>query len=477
MSADTDRELIRRAGRGGAWLFVGRFGQSGLRLVSNVILAHLLFPEAFGLMGMVSILLMGLSLFSDTGIGPSIVRSDHGEDPRFLQTAWTVQALRGMFLFVLCILLAGPYSRLYDEPQLAQLIPFAGLISLFQGLRSTSLALADRKVIQGRKIVLGFVSQAVGAVAMVISAWITRSVFALLVGNIVSTGMYSLMSHTSMPGVPVRFRLDREALKELFGFGRWILFSTALFFLSMQGDRLFLGYILPLKLLGFYFMANSLVELITHVLNQVSNTVVFPTWVASARLGPEGHVERLASMRKALNALGLSGLLIIAVLAPALFRLLYDERYQGVPTLVQLICIPAWFLTLQLTASSALLAYGNSRALSISNFCLLLAKIPACVNGFFIGGIHGFILGSALGITVGLIPMYSALAVHGCRLRRTDVLATLKAFGLATVGIFIPQLASHQSVVPLLLIELVVAALVAWVAVAPARILLQMARK
>src|SRR5204863_421086 len=69
-----------------------------LRLGSNLILARLLVPEMFGLMALVNTFMMGLQMFSDVGIGPSIIQNRRGDDPAFLNTAWTIQVMRGMAL-------------------------------------------------------------------------------------------------------------------------------------------------------------------------------------------------------------------------------------------------------------------------------------------------------------------------------------------------------------------------------------------
>ena len=69
-------------------------------LASNLILTRLLFPEAFGLMALGSVVLVGLQMFSDAGIGPSIAQSPRGDDPEFLDTAWTAQVLRGVILWL-----------------------------------------------------------------------------------------------------------------------------------------------------------------------------------------------------------------------------------------------------------------------------------------------------------------------------------------------------------------------------------------
>ena len=70
-----------RALRGSALTLISFGGSNLLRLASNLILTRLLFPEAFGLMALVSVVTVGLTLFADVGIAPSIAHSTRGDAP------------------------------------------------------------------------------------------------------------------------------------------------------------------------------------------------------------------------------------------------------------------------------------------------------------------------------------------------------------------------------------------------------------
>ena len=96
----------------GAWTMVGWFVMQVLRFGSNLILTRLLFPEAFGLMSLVIVFIVGLHMFSDVGIGPSLVQSKRGDDPDFYNTVWTIQILRGLGLWLISVLVAWPASLL-----------------------------------------------------------------------------------------------------------------------------------------------------------------------------------------------------------------------------------------------------------------------------------------------------------------------------------------------------------------------------
>ena len=97
--------------RGVAWTLAGDGGAQLIRLVSNLILSRLLMPETFGIMVIVTVVQQGLAMFSDVGIQPAIVQHSRGDDSVFLNTAWTTQVLRGVFLWLGTWALAWPVSQ------------------------------------------------------------------------------------------------------------------------------------------------------------------------------------------------------------------------------------------------------------------------------------------------------------------------------------------------------------------------------
>ena len=84
--------------RGSLWIMGGYGMSQALRMGCNLILTRLLFPEAFGLMTLVNTVLIGLGMFSDVGTNQSVIQNERGEDPAFLNTAWTIHIIRGFAL-------------------------------------------------------------------------------------------------------------------------------------------------------------------------------------------------------------------------------------------------------------------------------------------------------------------------------------------------------------------------------------------
>ena len=425
------RELLGKVARGSLWVVGGRVSTALLRLASNIIIARLLFPEAFGLMGLVSVFITGIELFSDTGIGPSIIRSKRGDDPVFLRTAWTVQVIRGVLLYLVCLILASPYAAIYEEPELARMLSWAGLVSVLNGIRSPEWYVADRKFMQGRKVLIDLASHFVGISVMIGWALFDRSVDALLAGSLSTALTHTVASNLMFSSRSMKLHLDRSALIELIGFGRWIFISTAATFLALQGDRLALGYLVALGPLGVFFVASRIVDLATTMLHSIVESVIFPAWMESARRDEEHHVSRMQRSRSIVLTVGLSSLVLIVGLAPTLFRLLYDSRYGTAAIYAQAMCVPAWFLLLKNSAAKAVLVHGNSRAQAISNIVQLTVKLPASLLGHYWLGLHGFILFGSLGIVAGLGVLYPVLREYRSSLGKHDAKATVRFFALA----------------------------------------------
>src|SRR5687768_3709687 len=105
---------------GGAAWTIGTYAASvAVRFGSNIVLSRLVAPEVFGMIVIVLAIRVGADLLSDVGIGQSVVNNPDGEKPDFYDTAWTIQVIRGLALFAVCQVLAGPIAELYRIPEAA----------------------------------------------------------------------------------------------------------------------------------------------------------------------------------------------------------------------------------------------------------------------------------------------------------------------------------------------------------------------
>jgi O-antigen/teichoic acid export membrane protein len=385
--------LRSRYARGSLWALVGYGGQQVLRVLSQFILWRLLYAEAFGLMAIVNVFMVGLAMFSDVGIGPSIIQSERGDDPDYLNTAWTIQVLRGFGLFAVSVVAAVPVSHFYHEPDLAKLIPAVTAGSLIvTGFNSTKLFTVTRQIAIGRLTAIELVSQTLGVIVMVAYAAAFQTVWALVLGNVVSNVARLALGHLVLPGVQNRFRWDAKSVHSLVHFGRWIFMSTLLTFLVGQSDRLVFGKLVTMAQLGVYSVGATWAAFPTQVLAHVVQSVMFPLFSQVHNDKADLPAAYREARAPALFAAGwLSACLVSG--GPTIIRFLYDQRAHEAGWIIQALSVGTWFLALEMTNGQALLALGRPKWIAAGSFAKLCGMVVLIPLGFWWLGFPGAVLG------------------------------------------------------------------------------------
>lgn len=425
--------------RGSVWTLGGYAAGQGLRLASNVILAWLLAgggPRIFGLMGLVTVVMQGLEMFSDIGIGASIVQHKRGDERSFVNTAWTVQVIRGVLLWLVACALAWPLGLLY-YPELIELLPVAGLTAVLAGLNSTSLFSANRKLALGRLTLLTLTSQAVAIVSMIALAAVYRSVWALVAGGLIGAAMRMILSHTIMPGAGNRLQWDPTALRDLLTFGRWVFISTGVAFLAISADRLLLGKLVDPEMLGVYVIAFSLATAPSQVCAMLGNVVLFPAMSMVHRADPGSLGRKFHRARRLILFTGAVAVMGIVLLAGPFFALLYGPRYEDAGWIARLMAVSVWLVVMHKSADRLLLAMGHSKALAAANSVAFVVTCAAAVPGYYLFGLPGFILGYAVGNAAGYLVVALLLRRYAVPILGRDLLFTLGLAGVTLAALLI----------------------------------------
>lgn len=387
--------LKKRAIRGASWTILGYGMNNILRLGSNLILTRLLFPEAFGLMALVQSFLVGLEMFSDIGIIPSIIQNKRGDDPAFLNTAWTIQVIRGNVLWLCTCILAFPAAEFFREPMLAQLLPVVGLTSSIAGFNSTKLATVNRHLRLGRLTIIELGSYILALLVMITWAWLYRSVWALVAGGLVSALAKMLLSHFFLEGERNRFQWEAEAFAAITQFGRWIFFSTLLGFFASQGDRLVIARLLDVEFLGIYSIALNLSLMAEGIISQIGNKVLFASYSELARERPERLYDISRRNRFILAAIGTAVALIFVFFGERIIDLLYDSRYTEAGWILKVLAIGTIASFLHSSYTDLLLAKDRAFALAGLLLVKVIIQFVAMFTGYYLGGVHGVVIGIA----------------------------------------------------------------------------------
>jgi O-antigen/teichoic acid export membrane protein len=377
--------------KGAAWT-VGAYGATlGLRLATNIVLARLLAPELFGIMLIVYTLQRGAELLADVGIGQNIVYSKNAENPEFYNTAWSLQLLRNVVLWLICLAVATPVAQFYQSPILGLVIPITSIGILFGGLTSVARILLQKRLQIAKATLFELIVSFISSVSFVLFAFLSSTIWALVFGGLLNNAVLMIGSYFLLPDVKQKFLLSKSFLWEILHFGKWIFIAQLVYFLTGNFDRLYLAKVVPLELLGIYGIARSISELTGGLVLRLANSVLFPFIAAHSQTPRADLHEQLNPIRAKFLLVAVLGFSVFVATADLAIKLLYDQRYQAATWILPVLTIGSWFSILASINEATLLGLGKPSYSAISNglkFAFLLIGLPLSIKLYgLLGGV------------------------------------------------------------------------------------------
>jgi len=341
---------------GGIWVFALRIVDRLFGLARTIILARLLAPTDFGLFGIALLAMSALGTFSQTGFSAALIRKKEDTKP-YLDTAWTIQAIRGVLLALILFVIAPYVAAFFEAPAAKHILQAIGLSVLFQGFTNIGVVYFQKELEFHKQFVYQFSGTLVDVGIAISVAFIFRSVWALVIGLLAGNLVRMVVSYFVHPYRP-HLGFNHVQFKELFGFGKWILGSSILVFLVTQGDDIFVGKLLGVAALGFYQLAYRISNMpateITHVISQVT----FPAYSMLQ--------ESLSKLRTAyLKVLQLTAFIsiplagLIFILAPDFTRLFLGQKWMPMVPAMQVLVLAGLIRSIMATTGPIFGAVGQ----------------------------------------------------------------------------------------------------------------------
>ncbi|HEU4651713.1 MAG TPA: oligosaccharide flippase family protein [Croceibacterium sp.] len=435
-----------RLGVQAGWV-VAPFGVAQVvRLVTNIVLARLLAPEFFGLMVIVNMLRTGTELLSDIGIGQSVVRAKRDPDQAFLDTAWTIQVARGALLTVVMLVLAAPLAHIYD-PKLQPILLTVSSLFLIGGLQSPALFMMQRNLKLRQRATYDISCTIFQCGITIVLAYFLQSVWALVLGLLVSTTFSSALSYAFGGRRLPRFAWHRAHVHEIVHFGKWVFLATVIYFAASSTDQAFFGAVLPMTAVGIYGIARTFSDMVGQLTQRLGSFLVFPK-ISNLRGQHHAMADRVRQVRRHTLAPFALGMGVAMAGADAFILFCYDPRYHAAAFMLPVLLFGAWFGVLAIFAEALLLgcdrpapaAYGNA-----GKFAVLAAGLPLA---FSFAGLFGGLLVLALAectrwLILGRALVREKLAFFGDDLALTALVIVTAIFAKLALGAtgLVPDLA------------------------------------
>lgn len=398
--------LKRRSFRAGVWAGGSHVLSQLIRLAGNLVLTRILMPEAFGLMAVIFTIMLALGLLSDIGSGTVLVQSKRGAEREFVDTAWTLQVIRGGVIWLASLAVAGTLAfgqhhdwfregTVYDDARLPLLVAVCTFMMFIQGFQSLNGKLALRNLDLKRVSLIELAVQVLTLAFMVIAAWLTRSIWALALGGLFTAVLQVAFTHTLLPGAKPRLRLEPEAVKELIGKGKWVLVSSLLGFVALNGDRFLLGGLIDTHTMGLYSIAFGLAAIAPSALSAVLAKVIFPAFSEVVRDRPAQLATTYRKFQQITDAaVGcLAGFMFMA--SDAIIGVMYDARYLGAGPIFGMLAVGS-IGARYLVVEQIYTAKGQTSLLAaaiLPRAAVIVAGVPL---GYAMAGLHGALVAIVL---------------------------------------------------------------------------------
>lgn len=370
--------------------------QQVLRLISNLILTRILFPEAFGIMALATAILVGLSMLSDIGIEQSIIQNKKGADANFRNTAWVAKILRGIVLWGFACLIAYPVAIIYESEILFPLICALGGTLAIKGFASTSIAVSNKELKIFKLSAVNLGTQAISLIMTVIFAFYTNSVWALVYGNIISSLVGVFVGHRVLNnGFKHRLIVDWDSMKQIISFGKWIFVSSIMGFLVNQADKMIIGKVLSLTDLGIYTIAYTLAQIPKSILFSLNQKVLFPVY-SNIQDKSENEIRTKVLRSKLLISGALIPIaIILLIFGKDIISLLYDDRYINAGWMLQILAAGIAF-EIATNVGPYYLGIGKPRLFAFTIGVKALLLITSMLVGSIYFGATGLVIGIAM---------------------------------------------------------------------------------
>jgi O-antigen/teichoic acid export membrane protein len=268
--------LKQKALRSSVWAFAGNGANQAVALLRMVILARLLAPSDFGVMGVAVMVLGGLDAFSQTGYQAALIQR-RGDIHQHLNTVFSIQILRGFLLAGLLYAVAPYIGIFFDNVQAVPVLRAISVSVLINGLSNPATVFFQKELDFKRQVFWNLSDSLGGLLVGTVMALIWRNVWALVGAQIASSIVRVGMSFVVHPYRP-RWHIDWALARELTRYGRWVFGTNLLGYLSTNLDLAVVGKILGTLGIGYYQMAYRISNLPATAMSQIFSSVAFPLY-------------------------------------------------------------------------------------------------------------------------------------------------------------------------------------------------------
>lgn len=333
-----NKKLQKKTLVGLIWSFIDLMANQGLQFFIMIILARLLLPEHFGLLGMVMIFVALSQTLVDSGFSQALIREKHVERIDY-STTYIFNILFSLIIYTLIYFIAPLVSQFYSEPQITQVLRVIGLVVFFQALSIVPRTILIRNIdfkTQTKASVTASISSGLFAIILALTGF---GVWALVLRVVIQRAVESLMLIYVNRWKPV-MEFSFSSFKKFFSFGWRLLVSSILDTIYQNIYYVIIGRMYTKRDLGLYTNARQIRDALNKGITSSIQRVTYP--VLSSIQTEEKRLKYGFKKVIRLTAYVFFPMMLgLASIADSLLVFLLGQKWEPAVIYFQLLCIAA----------------------------------------------------------------------------------------------------------------------------------------
>lgn len=349
-------EIKKRATKGFAWSLISQFSLQIVQTATTIVLARLLLPSDFGLLGMVAVFTGLISILNQFGLTTAIVQRKDLKIGHLNTAFWASNAV-GLIIFGVSAGISPLVADFYNQAIIKPIMIVLSLNFIFDSITSVHQAVLTRRLEFKKLAIIAVASAIVSGIISITMAFKGFGVWSIVVGSTVASIVQIIIYPFYFRWFP-KLSFSMQRFKEIFGFGSVYTANAISNYVNGNLDYFFIGKFLGAAPLGFYSLAYRLIMFPQRKLGAALNRVAFPTYSKF-----QGDNERLArgylSAVAYLNFVTFPFLVGLALVAPEFVKVIYGEKWIPAIVPLELLCIAGIMIQLAANTGSVVMAKGR----------------------------------------------------------------------------------------------------------------------
>jgi teichuronic acid exporter len=387
-----EESLKNKAVKGVIWSFLDNFGTMGIGFVIGIVLARLLSPSEYGLLGMVVVFTAIAQTVADSGFGSAIIRKPDLKDEDLYTTFWFNLCV-SMLMYAVLFFCAPAIAAFYKEPILIDIVRVTSLTLLLNAFLIIPNIHFTRNINFKITTKISYIVSLASGFIGIVMAFCRFGVWSLVFQGLIAAFLKTFLYWFYCRWKPV-FMFSTQSFKDLFGFGSKLLASSLLNTIYNNIYQIIIGKFFSAADLGQYTRASSYNGIFANNLTSVVQRVSYPT-LSSLQNDKNKLKEGYRRIIKSTMLVSFAGSLTLAAMAKSIIVLMIGAKWMPCVEYMQIICFAAMLYPLHAINLNILQVLGRSDLfLKLEIIKKFIGVVPILVGIFY--GIRIMLWGSVI---------------------------------------------------------------------------------